>query len=296
MITLCSVLYNDSQFIDNFFHSITALSVNKIDEIIIFDNASTDSTLLKLNKLITNTRILNASRKINVIKNKTNIGYTKGINVCIKKSKNEVILLLNPDAILNEDAIDKLLVIFNQNKRAVVGGKLIDFEESISCHNRQNSAVLSVSFLNCLLELTNVGKFPFLHKSNNFWEKGNDLKEVIGVSGGFMMFARSTYHNLNGFDEDYWMYLEDLDFCIRARKKGYKIFFEPAAKLRHFGGGSSAGVSQFHHNEDAWYSSRDVFFYKHFSKRQFYFYLFLSKIEKIILYLRNFILKREPKH
>lgn len=285
MVTVCIVLYNNSRFIQDCFSTLIQAS-KKIDEIIFFDNDSQDDTLKKLEIIIKNQKSKNSIVNIKVIKNKENIGFTKAINTCIEKAGNKDILLLNPDSKLCSDSFENLFKFYSQNKPAIVGGKFTSYDNDDNIN--QQSAVASTSFLNCLLTLTNVGKLPFFRSlQNNFWEKNDELKEVIGVSGGYMLFSKQIDKKIDGFDEDFWMYLEDLDFCIRARNKGYKVYFIPTALIKHFGGGSSARLSNYRYNKKRWFRSRDIFFRKHFTPLHYAFFKLISIFEIAALSTRE---------
>lgn len=290
MVTACIVLFNNSSFIQGIFSTLIQESKN-IDEIIFFDNNSNDDSLIKLEILINKQKKTRLIQKIRIIKNRENIGFSKAINICIKKSHNSNILLLNPDAMLYPGSLDNLLKFYSINNAAIVGGKFINYNNDTNAN--QKSAVRSVSFIDCLLVLTNLGKLPFFRSLNNeFWERETIIKEVVGVTGGYMLFAKKIYFEIGGFDESYWMYLEDLDFCIRAKKKGYKVYFVPTAKLKHYGGGSSIEISKYRYNKNKWFKSRDIFFKKNYTVPEYLIFKFISIFEQIILTARE-VLKFE---
>src|SRR5690606_5776914 len=101
---------------------------------------------------------------------------------------------------------------------------------------------------------------------NMTYENSDQIHEVEAVSGSFLMFRREVLDDIQGMDEDFFLYGEDLDFCYRAFLKGWKIFYYPHARVVHYKGKSSArarGVSAYY-----FYKSMEIFYRKHFAGQQ----------------------------
>lgn len=224
-ISLITLTYNSSRHIDKLFKSLFAefdedLKSKKI-EIVVVDNKSTDDTVKKVKKI--------GGNKIRLIENDTNEGFAKGINLGVKNSTGEFVLTINPDAEFKSGDIFKALSLFEDKKVGVVGGKMVDkngdSEKSAGRFIKTaETFLLSVG----LDEVFRVRVSP---------EK---ISEVDFVSGGFMLVSRKLFEENNGFDENFFMYIEDMEFCYRLKKSGYKVIFDPSIVIQHEGQGSSS--------------------------------------------------------
>lgn len=220
-------------------------------QIIVLDNASKDGSLKILRKL----------KDIKVIFKLKNLGFGKGCNEIAKRSNSEYILFLNPDIIVTEKSIDRLIEFMDNNKDcAVSGGKLLNFDGRIQYSCRTFPTLLSVFFgrENFLTRLFPDNQFSrrYMYLDMDY-EKNN---EVDWLRGAVFMTRRSIFERLNGFDERYFLFLEDTDLCFRAKKLGYKVFYVKDAVFFHKLGGSVSSIplkSRIIHN----YS-----FYKYFKK------------------------------
>jgi len=193
-------------------------------EIIVVDNNSTDGSREYLKSM---------TKKINLrlILNKKNLGFSKANNQGMEKARGEYLLLLNSDTIIPEGAISQtLLWLASRPEAAVVGCKLI---------NPDGSPQPSVGNFPDLVTV-----FLMLFKehftgSQRTRRTGSKIAEVDWVMGAFLMFRRYLIEEAGKLDERIFMYMEEIEWCYRIKKKGYKIFFYPNAKVVHLGGGSS---------------------------------------------------------
>ncbi len=226
-----------------------------IKEIIVVDNHSKDNTV----KLVKNSKL-----KTKLIVNARNLGFSKGVNIGVNKSSGNKILILNPDTIIFPGSLARLISCQEITDAGVVGGKAIKVNGDI-----HNTFVREPGILIGIFDFTNLRKiFPFdyFHKKHYYLEAEFPLnvKEVDAVSGAFMLIERSVFEKIGLFDENFFMYLEDVDFCIRAKLKGFKIMFCPSAIIIHEGGASSRNKDRINHQ--AWSDSRRYYFKKHSSK------------------------------
>ncbi len=244
-------------------------------EIIIIDNNSKDNSYIYLYTQLKNIKI------IKLLKNSTNNGFSKAVNQGIKISRGNKILLLNPDTIPNKKAIKQLQNFLDtEDDIGLVGGKMIKpISEKV-----HGTFVNMPNFLTGIFEFTNLKKiFKYNMFSNKFYYKNevvNKPKLVYGLSGGFLMFKKELIKKIGMLDENFFMYLEDVDFGIRSRLAGYKNYYLPYAKIIHDSGSSSN--NKYKINVDAWRKSKKYFFKKYLNHRE---YLFLS----LIFYVDDFI-------
>lgn len=251
-ISIIIINYNSTEKINKLIKSLEL--IKKITkEIIIVDNNSKNLNKLKI------------SKKIKLSINSKNLGFSKAVNQGIKKSKSNFILLLNPDSELIDNSIEKLFEeIKKDSEIGAIGGKIIYKNKEIY------SATNIPNFLIGLFEFTNFKKiFPRNKYSLNFWPEKKEYItkpiEVTSLCGAFILFRKFDKENkINLLDENYFLYLEDLDFGIRLKEKGYKIIFDPNSSIKHIGGASSS--SKYNIVLKYWYKSRKIFFKKHLNK------------------------------
>ena len=138
-----------------------------------------------------------------------------------------------------------------------------------------------------LFEYSNLGKI--LNISGNFYlDQYNIVNDtsVNGIGGAYFLIRKTSFSRLKGFDENMFMYLEDVDMCVRAKQFGMNIVYCPHSVIKHIGGASSNNIYKIHHK--AWYSSREYYAKKHFSFIISRLICILYKIEKILLQLRQY--------
>lgn len=180
-------------------------------EIIVTDNASSDNTIESLKKI----------RGIKILQNKENFGFSKGNNLAAKKASGEYIVFLNSDVEVLDDGFLRMVEFIDKNpKVGILGGKLTNTDGS-----EQKSAGNFYTLINLLFTL--FGADFLMRKSPK------KVQMVDWVSGASLMIRRSLFESLGGFDESYFMYVEDMDICFRAKKLGFSTYFFPYLKLKH---------------------------------------------------------------
>ncbi|OQA83044.1 MAG: N-acetylglucosaminyl-diphospho-decaprenol L-rhamnosyltransferase [Microgenomates group bacterium ADurb.Bin238] len=238
------VTYNSEKFIQ---HLISDLSESKVvNKILIYDNNSNDRTRSIIEK--------HKTSKVITFFGDKNIGFAKAMNILVKNSKTEYQILVNPDIKLKNHAIEILLKCAIRQKSDIAGGAMIGEDGSI-----QRSFTRIPTPMTILFEFTNLKKiFP-----NNRWHKNflyKDISypkhsiEVGSVSGGYMLIKKSSFELLHGFDENFFMYLEDVDICKRAHQNNMKVIYCPNSRVFHSGGGSSNNKHRIHYS--AWDKAR----------------------------------------
>ena len=207
-------------------------------QIIVVDNGSTDGSiqLIKNEKelFLRNVKIKNYNLKLKIIENKKNLGFAKAVNQALREAKGEVVLLLNSDTQIKPEALEKLLEFEKKVRPAIIGAKLLNPDGSIQ------ASVFNLPTMNRA-----VGEF-WLGKKNAFSKYaplGDKPVTVEAVVGGAMLISRKIVDKIGFFDERYFMYFEDLDYCRRARKAGFKVWYLPSAQITHEHGASGKEIS-----------------------------------------------------
>jgi hypothetical protein len=180
-------------------------------EVIVIDNNSGDGIITEFEKKYNEFRF---------IRNNINGGYAYGCNKGAAESTGDFILILNPDTVVKEKEIEKLLANAKSHPEYYI----------ISCSQVNENGKESRA----------EGRFPALSLRNLFIGKpDNTLSYPDWVSGSIMLIRREVFNRLNGFDESFWMYYEDVDICKRARMAGGEIACYNDIVIEHNHGGSS---------------------------------------------------------
>ena len=196
------------------------ISVNGIDnEVIIVDNASTDSSVETLNT---------DYPQFKVISNKFNEGIAKAANQGIQASKGEYILLVNPDVILGKETLEKVTAYMDEHKD--VSGLGVRMLGPQGTFLQESNRVLTKPWIS-LFKLTGLAKhFPksrLTNRNNKEWVQEFQTSEVDILNGAFMLVRRNVFNEIGGFDERFHTYGYDIDLSYRMRLAGFKNFYYP---------------------------------------------------------------------
>ncbi len=200
-------------------------TIKDIDfEIYVVDNNSTDGSQEAVKEKFSDVKL---------IENKTNTGFGHGNNQAIKIMHGRFAVLLNSDAVLKENSVKKLLAFMTATPHAGIAGvQLLNKDGS-----RQNSidnfpSTETEIFNKSILRLLFPGKYP----SKNMSYK--DPIEVDSVIGACMIVRKEAIDEVGVFDEDYFIFLEETDWCFRMNKNGWKVYHVPDAEVFHLSGHS----------------------------------------------------------
>lgn len=222
-VSVIIVSYNTKQLLDDCLSSvIRSLKKSGLKwEIIVVDNVSTDGTRQMLNKKYP---------RVRTIFNRRNAGFGKGNNQGIRKAKGEYILLLNSDTVVLNNAIGKLVAFGHQHPSSFIGPKLLntDGTPQTSCGPFFS---LPVIFAALFLKGDTIGLTR--------WSPER-VRRVDWVSGACMLAPKKVFDNGLLFDENIFMYMEEIDLLMRARDRGVTTFFYPRSHIIHHGAASSA--------------------------------------------------------
>jgi GT2 family glycosyltransferase len=198
-------------------------------ETIVVDNASTDGSV---NMVQTEFPL------VTLIANKNNRGFAAANNQGIRIAKGRYLLLLNSDTVVSDNAIAKTVRYADQDPDvAVVGCQVWENQDQIqmTCFRYPSVANLSLSAFG-LAKLFRHNKV--LGREWMLWWKRDTEREVDVVSGMFMLVRHEAIDQVGLLDEHFFMYCEEVDWCYRFAKAGWKVLFWPGAQVIHVGGGS----------------------------------------------------------
>lgn len=238
--------YNVRYFLELCLKSVQEAISNMDAEIIVVDNNSDDDSCKMVKDLFP---------EVILIENKDNFGFSKGNNIGVEKAKGEYLCILNPDTVVAEDTFYKTLsFVENKNKLGIVGCKLINGRGVFLPESKRNIPYIKEAIK------------KLFHESNNYYANHlneNEIGKVDVLVGAFMFLKRDVYNIIGGFDEDYFMYGEDIDLSYKALKAGYQNYYFGETTIIHFKGESTLR-DKFYARR--FYGAMQIFYKKHFKK------------------------------
>ena len=278
-LSIIVISYNTAKITLNCLNSIIKSIDNIINyEIIVIDNASTDSSQSQISKLKSQTlRIGGQNHNLNLktIFNTLNLGFARANNQGVKIAKGKYILFLNSDIIVLDDAIAKLLNYFKQNENPIdfIGGKL--FEKDGKTPQPSCGPFYSLPVI-----------FGALFLKGDHWgltrSSPDKIKKVDWVSGACILTTKEKFNKIQGFDEKIFMYMDEIDLLFRAKKAQMQTLFYPQAQFIHLASASSGGKT---YPILQVYRGFIYFYKKHHSPPYIFFLKFLLKLKAVIALL-----------
>jgi hypothetical protein len=198
-------------------------------EVLVVDNGSGDDSPNQVRRLFP---------RVTLVETGINLGFAKAANLGWRRARGEYVLFLNPDTLVPAGTLDQALTYLrSQPAVGVIGVKLLNSDGSlqVSCWNFLS---LTTILLDNLLRLplappSLAGRYLY-----RLWNH-DEIREVDWICGAFMLGRRSVVEEVGGFDEDYFMYSEDMDLCYRVRQRGYRVCYFPEAAVTHLGNRSA---------------------------------------------------------
>lgn len=254
-LSVIIVNYNVKYFLEQCLHSVVKAAAAIETEIFVVDNDSADGSIAYLQPLFP---------RVKFIANKTNDGFGKANNKALAVCKGKYVLFLNPDTIVPEDCFSNCINFFKQHSSCgALGVQMIDGSGKFLPESKRAYPSLSAAFYK-LAGLSLI--FPS-SKVFNKYALGNLSKdedyEVDVLAGAFMMLSREVIEQVKGFDEDFFMYGEDIDLSYRVQEAGYKNYYFGKQTIIHFKGESTKRGSL--NYVRIFYKAMSVFVNKHYS-------------------------------
>ncbi|MVO10617.1 glycosyltransferase [Flavobacterium sp. TP390] len=217
-LSVILVNYNGIEYLDACLKSIEENLATINYEIIIIDNCSSDDSCKFIKENYP---------KINLIESKNNNGFGKGNNLAVQQSKGSYLLLLNVDTILQNNIKPALDYLISNKEIGALGINMLSGTKKYL-----QAAGKFPNFIN-LFWMKKAFSFNKEFISGNF---SNLIYEVDWLTGSFILMPKNVFEKINGFDEDYFLYVEDVDLCKRISDLGYKRVFYTSLNYIHFVG------------------------------------------------------------
>lgn len=270
-ISIIIVNWNTREFLADCIASIYASPPDGEFDIWIVDNSSIDGST----ELIKETY-----PEINLIENQENIGFARANNKALRECQGKYILLLNPDTVVEAGAIKELENFLDRSpKTGLVGARLNNPDGTL-----QISAFPIPTLLREFWRMFHLDYFlPYANYPMKDWDL-NSAREVDTLLGACMLIRREALDDLGLFDEEYFIYSEEVDLCTRLKGAGWHLYWVPSAVVVHYGGQSTQQVA-----EEMFlrlYEGKILYFRKHRSKISVYVYkliLFTATVARLVL-------------
>lgn len=252
--------YNVEHFLEICLDSVLAASRNLDVEIWVVDNHSSDGSLSMVRRKFP---------QVQLLANEENLGFSKGNNLAIARSKGKYVLLLNPDTIVPEDGFEKCLAYMEDHPE--VGGlgcRMIDGSGQFLPESKRGLPTPWVSFCKAFGLARLFPKSPRFGKYHLSYLPENETHEVDVLSGAFMWMRKEVLEKTGYLDEDFFMYGEDVDLSYRIQKAGFRNVYFPDCTILHFKGESTkrGSISFVQH----FYKAMLLFSQKHFKGNVFF--------------------------
>jgi hypothetical protein len=196
--------------------------------IVVVDNASGDGTA---------EMVAAEFGEVQLIASPTNLGFAAATNLGAARGVAPYLLALNPDTAVTEGALDTVLAAIESHPQvAIAGARLLRHDGTLD-HASKRSFPTPLSAMG---HFTGIGRRPGARGRLAAYRAPEvESGPVDAVNGAFMMMRRSAFEEAEGFDERYWMYMEDLDLSYRLAELGWTSWYEPAATVLHVKGGTT---------------------------------------------------------
>lgn len=287
-LSICIVGINAFDYLQKCLESISSSKIDVQYEIIYVDNHSSEEGI---------DQIQGQFPGLVIIRNTQNDGFARANNQGIRIAKGRFILLLNPDTIVDKNAIQNMLDYLRQNpETGIVGPKVLNSDGTFQPHCKRGEArpwevICYFSRLSRLFP-----RNPFFSGYLQGHLDENLTHSVPSISGCCMLIRKEVIDQIGLLDERFFAYQEDTDYCVRARKAGWNVTYYPSAQIVHFGGKGGAGVQPYKTTYE-WHRSYFLYYKKHLARDYFFLinwiFYFLMFLKLITAFIVNFLRKEK---
>ena len=227
-LSILVISYNTSELTLECLRSVHQATHETHFELIVVDNASSDGSAEAIRKEF---------RALKLISLDENIGFGRGNNLAAEHAGGEFLLLLNPDTVVLDGAIDELVRFAHERPQCGIwGGRTLFADRSLNPGSCWRGMSLWTLFSRAVGLLSLMPRSPLFNAAGYGGWQRDSVREVDTVSGCFLLIRRSLWEELGGFDPAFFMYGEEADLCLRARKRGARPTITPDAEIIHYGG------------------------------------------------------------
>ena len=256
-VSVIIVSYNVKEYLDHAIDSLIRTSEDNL-EIIVVDNNSFDGSV---------EHIKNLYPDVYVIANEDNVGFGKAVNQAAKAALGDYYLILNPDTVVQENTISTFVNYLEKNNNVgMVGPKILNSDGTLQAACKRSFPTLRVAIPKLLGFDKLFPKSEWAGKYNLTYLDPDHTCTVDAISGSCMFIRKELFYELGGFDEQFFMFGEDLDICYRIWQAGYEIHYLHETQIFHYQGESVKSAP--FDSINAFYNAMILFAEKHFSVGQ----------------------------
>ena len=259
-ISVIIVSYNVRDFLQQCLHSLEKAGEGLSMEIIVVDNASADGSAEMIRRQF---------HRVRLIENSDNRGFSRANNQAMRIAEGRYLLLINPDTLAREDTLSSLMAFMEAHPRAGAAGcKILNPDGTLQLSCRRSFPTPWVA-LSKILGLSRL--FPnsrLFGRYNLTYLDPDRTAPVDALSGSFLFLRRQAIEEMGLFDEEYFMYGEDLDLCYRIKKASWEIYYVPDTQIIHYKGKSTESSTS---TVIDFYRAMYIFVKKHLRSRYLFF-------------------------
>ncbi len=276
LLSVVIVSYNVQYFLEQCLHSVFKSGEDIRMEVFVVDNHSADGSVDMVKKKFPGVKL---------IANKKNLGFSKANNQAIRKAAGRYILLLNPDTVLEDNTLPKVVEFMEQHHKAGgLGVKMLDGRGKFLPESKRGLPTPGVAFCKIFGLSSIFPKSKIFGKYHLGYLDNDQTHQVEVLSGAFMLLRKEALDRAGLLDEDFFMYGEDIDLSYRLEKAGYRNYYYPEARIIHYKGESTKKSSI--NYVMVFYKAMIIFARKHFSRKNARFF---SLLINLAIYLRALI-------
>ena len=201
-----------------------ASALHEAAEVVVVDNASRDGSAEAITASFSNVQLIRSPR---------NLGYAAGVNLAASHARSEALLVLNSDARLLEGAVASMAALLRNRSRAAMIGPALRYADG----RPQASAFKFPGLVQIALDLWPIARLMETPINARIW--ADAPVEIDYPLGACMLIRRAAWDDVGPFDQGYFMYMEEVDWCRRAQERGWQIWHAPEATVIHHGGSST---------------------------------------------------------
>ena len=234
-VSVILVSYNTSSYIRRALESLFRETQLTSIEVIVVDNASSDDSVAMIRQFFP---------QVTLIESGANLGFAGGVQLGVKQAIGQYLLLLNPDTVIINAAVDRLLHFAKLHPaNGIWSGVTLNNDMSLNTQHAWSKPTLHDLLYSALGLSKLFSKTCVFNNANYGCWKRDTVKEVDIVSGCFFLTTRELWDKLGGLDASFFMYAEEADYCLRAKALGYQPIVTPDARIIHHGGVSHSHFS-----------------------------------------------------
>ncbi|NOX38767.1 MAG: glycosyltransferase [Calditrichaeota bacterium] len=287
-ISVVIVNYNVKEYLEQALISLQRALKTIPHEIFVVDNASVDGSVAYIRKRFP---------QVKLIESPVNLGFARANNLALKQVQGEYVVIINPDTVVQEDTFTQLLAFFEAHPDASAATcKIINPDGTFSVDCRHSIPTPMIAFWKVVGLSRLFPRSRIFGQYNLTYLNPDETYTVPAISGSFMMIKKSVLDEVGYFDEQFFMYCEDIDLCHRINQAGHKIYYVPTTQIIHYKGESTKknNIDYVITFNKALYQ----FFRKYYAHRTVFFVRWLIVLGIILrgvfIYLKNFVQEHFP--